>query len=88
VRWALCYLLQNGRRHGTSPRGIVDPEWIDPRSSGPAFDGWKGDVAAGRESGRRVAEAPVAAARTWLLATGRRRHGLIRVDAVPAAAFG
>jgi REP element-mobilizing transposase RayT len=35
VRLALCYVLQNARRHATDERRVLDPEWIDPRSSGP-----------------------------------------------------
>ncbi len=55
VRNALCYVLQQTRRHETTDRVMVDPNWIDPRSSG--------------------------------LTHGWRRHGLIRVDEVPSAAF-
>ncbi len=83
VRLALCYVLQNARRHATTQRRILDPEWIDPRSSGPWFDGWvDGTAGAGASTRPR----PVAEARTWLLASGWRRAGLIRVDEIPAAA--
>ncbi len=30
VRLALCYVLQNTRRHAATESEIVDPEWIDP----------------------------------------------------------
>lgn len=72
VRNALGYLLHNARRHGCRvPAGRPDPY-----SSGRWFDGWAGsDGVHGRlrTTSRRV----VAAARTWLLAVGWRRHGLV-----------
>ena len=91
VRAALCYVLQNTRRHATTERTMVDPTWIDPRSSGPWFDGWReapgglarADTGEPGSPGKRPTSPP----RTWLLSTGWRRCGLIRVDEVPAAAF-
>lgn len=82
VRHALCYVLQNTRRHLTRDGGIVEPGWIDPRSSGPLFDGWRD----AEDIQPPADDPPTVAPRTWLLATGWRRHGLIRVDEVPAAA--
>lgn len=84
VRHALCYVLQNTRRHATTDRKIVDPYWIDPRSSGPWFDGWRGEA----HPPGVLAPAPCAPPRTWLLSTGWRRYGLVGVDEVPASAFG
>jgi REP element-mobilizing transposase RayT len=84
VRHALCYVLQNTRHHETTEREIVDPYWIDPRSSGPWFDGWR-SVPGG--SAPPAEECPTAESQTWLLSQGWRRHGLIRVDEVPSAAF-
>jgi putative transposase len=84
ARYALCYVLQNTRRHATTEREMVDPCWIDPRSSGPWFDGWRSvpdDFAPPPE------EAPTSESQTWLLSEGWRRAGLIRVDEVPSAAF-
>ncbi|MFT3915441.1 MAG: hypothetical protein QM704_15375 [Anaeromyxobacteraceae bacterium] len=82
VRNALVYVLQNARRHTPrDPDRMLDPTWIDPRSSGRWFDGWRG-VAADTGESRLVAEA-----RSWLLRTGWRRHGLVDVDEVPPAAF-
>jgi putative transposase len=67
VRHALCYVMQNARRHGEE----LDRRWggIDPFSSAWHFDGWADD------SWRNHAIAaagppPVTEARTWLLATG------------------
>jgi putative transposase len=79
VRYALAYTLSNARKHG------VRVEGIDPCSSGAAFDGW-------RERGARalavlacpsLAVPPVAAARSWLLRTGWRRHGLLGIADSP-----
>jgi REP element-mobilizing transposase RayT len=77
VRYALAYTLSNARKHG------VRVEGLDPCSSAVAFDGW-------RERGARALAAlaahtppPVSAARSWLLRSGWRRHGLIGVAGVP-----
>ena len=75
VRNALRYLLLNGYKH-QSHDPIPDPETalhdgLDPCSSAPWFDGWQRPPPA-------LADPPVASARTWLLRTGWRRHGLLR----------
>jgi REP element-mobilizing transposase RayT len=81
VRAALCYVLQNARRHGIEvPRGSVDPF-----SSSWWFDGWT------HERWRAGLKAPpegptVTTAEGWLLKDGWRRWGAIGVDEVPAAA--
>ena len=82
VRNALVYVLQNARRHTPQdPDRIIDPYWIDSRSSGRWFDGWRGVAPAENTEGL------VDVARSWLLRTGWRRHGLVDVDEVPPAAF-
>jgi REP element-mobilizing transposase RayT len=77
VRSALVYLLQNARKHGA---------WTARRpdiySSGAEFDGWKGMQWNLAESSAGF----LGRARTWLLAVGWRRHGLIDVREAPAAA--
>ncbi len=82
-RATLCYVLQNARRHGE----ILDPSFngIDPFSSAWWFDGWKDN--AWREGLRPPDVRTVAAPETWLLREGWRRHGLLRIDEVPPAAF-
>lgn len=70
VRNALVYVLQNAKKHGIHVGGV------DPCSSGAAFDGWSGGIGT-------TVERCVVRARTWLLAVGWRRHGLIRVGDVP-----
>ncbi|BDG01274.1 hypothetical protein AMOR_02700 [Anaeromyxobacter oryzae] len=88
VRNALCYVLQNARRHSDVRRGIVEPGWIDPCSSGRWFEAWRGEHRAAPRTDAVAEPPPVAAPRTWLLSTGWRRWGLIDVDEVPPAAFG
>jgi REP element-mobilizing transposase RayT len=75
VRNALAYVLENARKHRIEMAGP------DPCSSAPWFDGWLG--------GDRVAlvdiERPhwLRAARSWLLAHGWRRLGLLEPGARP-----
>ena len=77
VRVALIYCINNARKHGS---------WFekmpDVFSSGAWFDGWK----------RSACQVPavssprwLARARTWLLAIGWRRHGLIDLCEAPAS---
>jgi REP element-mobilizing transposase RayT len=77
VRTALRYVLFNFKKHG-----IVDSdvEVIDPFSSVFLFDGWTRPL--------RFVETepwPKVRPRTWLLAVGWRRLGLLRYDEAPAA---
>ncbi len=77
ARAALRYVLLNARRHAR--RRTRGPARIDPASSGRWFDGWQGQVEAGRS------RAAVAGPHTWLLRQGWRRHGLIDPADVPGA---
>jgi hypothetical protein len=79
VRNALGYVLLNARRHA---RRLWAELRIDPASSGRWFDGWRRKRPAAGPSAEGM---PVAAPRTWLLARGWRRHGLIDPDEVPGA---
>jgi len=93
VRNALVYVLANFRKHA---RRRPAPG-MDPFSSGAWFDGWqrwkpRSGVAppfaapARWLRARRTPESsemPVNAARTWLVRTGWRRHGLVRLDETP-----
>jgi hypothetical protein len=82
VRHALAYTLNNARKHG------VHVEGVDPCSSARAFDGWREggalNLAVREFAGRAIP--PVARARSWLLLTGWRRHGLIGVAEIPGSA--
>ena len=79
VRNALSYVLLNHRSHlawNGERGGSGGP---DPFSSSSAFDGWRTPVVpAARTS--MVTAVP----RSWLLAVGWRRHGLISPDEIPA----
>jgi len=77
VRRALVYLLQNARKHGAWVARVADAY-----SSGPMFDGWRRD-ARGAESSPRL----LGRARTWLLAVGWRRLGLIGLLELPKGAI-
>jgi len=81
VRAALCYVLQNARKHGLA----LDRRWhgVDPFSSAWWFDGWREDR--WRDGVGPPQERTVASARTWLLREGWRRRGLIDVRERPAA---
>ncbi len=83
VRNALCYVMNNARRHGER----LDPHWngIDPFSSAWHFAGWSHDRWR-RNLPAPPGEPPVAPAESWLLTTGWLRHGRIRPDELPAAA--
>jgi hypothetical protein len=79
TRAALAYVLLNARRHDAQRGRVRAAGWVDPCSSGRFFDGWR-DL----QMRPPPDEEPcVCAPRTWLLATGWRRRGLIRVDEVP-----
>jgi REP element-mobilizing transposase RayT len=80
VHHALRYVLLNARRHA---RRLVGAAHLDPASSGRWFDGWRREGAALREVVTEAVGRPVACARTWLLSTGWRRHGLIDPADVP-----
>ena len=79
VRNALRYVLLNHRKHANQ-RGVRvrTADQPDEASSGRVFDGWR---AWGRPRGSS-GEIEVARARSWLLSTGWRRHGLIPLSDV------
>jgi len=84
VRNAIAYVLLNARRHLAKLGRRLDPRApVDPASSGRWFDGWRAAavfVAAQSLDGAPPAICP---ARTWLLSSGWRRHGLIEPREVP-----
>jgi REP element-mobilizing transposase RayT len=83
MRNALCYIMNNARRHGER----LDPTYggIDPFSSAWHFDGWSHDRWR-RGLDPPPGEACVEPATTWLLNEGWRKHGAIGVTEVPAKA--
>ena len=82
VRNALAYVLLNVRKHWKERLGVAPPVRLDEASSGRWFEGWKR-----RPRGPTGAKAiEVAPARSWLLTTGWRRHGLVDPAEVPGEA--
>lgn len=75
---ALRYVLLNSRKHSGPWR---ERDVLDPASSGRWFDGWRRKPACSES----IAGRPVARARTWLLAVGWRRYGLIDPTDVPGS---
>jgi len=71
VRNAITYVLLNFRKHLRAPAGV------DPRSSGPWFDGWARPPPTPRDP------RPTSAPRPWLASVGWRRGGLIELDEGP-----
>lgn len=83
VHRALRYVLLNARRHAGTTRKAKKPPTpvkLDPASSARWFEGWRRGVATDE---RPSIAPPVARARTWLLAVGWRRHGLLDPADVP-----
>lgn len=81
VRRALAYVLMNARRHlAKLGRRVPRAARLDPASSGRWFDGW-----IRREPQSMHGPPSVAAPRTWLLATGWRRHGLLDPAEIPGS---
>ncbi len=76
VRNALVYVLKNARHHG-----ITHSDGMDPCSSAEWFDGWRKGTSA--QARGQAGSAPVEPARTWMLANGWKRLGLISVQIRP-----
>lgn len=87
VHHALRYVLLNARKHVRNARTAARSAriFLDPASSARWFDGWKARSHSVTEPVRPPAggKRPVARARTWLLAHGWRRHGLLDPADVP-----
>ena len=81
VRNALAYVLLNARRHAAAAgRTLSRAFGIDPASSGRWLDGWIRIVT---NDPSPLPPAPVAPPRSWLLATGWKRGGLLGPDEIP-----
>jgi REP element-mobilizing transposase RayT len=74
VKNALAYVMHNARHHAAEGRMVSAPHPMDQFSSGPWFDGWREHFTV---RGIDVTIRPIADAKTWLLSTGWRRHGLL-----------
>lgn len=80
VRAVLRYVLLNFRHHAAQFGRTLPPDWLDPFSSAPWFDGWHNPPPTTPVLAR---SRPTAPPRTWLLSTGWRRGGPIPIDDVP-----
>ena len=87
TRNALAYVILNARKHGVHRREQLhgSETYIDPFSSAHYFDGFTRNIGPPRPHG---SGAPVAAAQTWLLRTGWRRHGLVDPGETPGRSRG
>lgn len=85
VRNALRYVLLNARHHAAAGGRVLAPGWVDPYSSAPWFEGWRGPIRRDQPWMERLGRLarPTARAKTWLLTVGWRRHGLLETDEVP-----
>jgi len=85
IRNARAYVLNNYRRHAATRGHVIASGWVDPCSSWVWFDGWRDLDAEHRAIARKARAGPPLAmpARGYLLRTGWRRRGLVRVDEVP-----
>jgi len=82
VRNTLRYVLLNRKHHDACTR--FDRYWIDPHSSAPWFDGWAEPIRGEYWKHELASQPPpTRRARTWLLATGWRRRGLLRFAEAP-----
>ena len=81
VRNAIAYVLQNARRHLVKTGRRPPAASVDPASSGRWFAGWIHRIQPASSS----RPPPVSKPRTWLLAIGWRRHGLIDPAEVPGS---
>ena len=88
VRNALCYVLNNWRRHGEHED---HPRWtVDPFSSAALFDGWTGWFG-DKQRRERLRPAwldpeeaiPISKPSFWLLTEGWRRRGLLSPTETP-----
>lgn len=77
VRNALRYVLHNHAKHVAAPhpRTPANVPPLDPYSSAETFTGWKPDALYAIPTS--LDALPEVRARTWLLAIGWRRHGLL-----------
>jgi REP element-mobilizing transposase RayT len=85
VRRAVLYVINNYRRHLAQVGSTPPRDWADPFSSVDYFKGFR-SLPSGRRARAEYAlgrAPPVTAPRTWLLARGWQRRGLLSIDECP-----
>jgi hypothetical protein len=81
VRNALAYALLNARKHAArAGQRLTGTGALDPASSGRWFEGWRHPVSEFGSAPQALK--PVAMARSWLLAIGWKRTGLLDLDTI------
>jgi REP element-mobilizing transposase RayT len=83
VRNALRYVFGNGRKHAREGREVSFSQAMDVFTSAPWFDGFREHI---EVLGIEAIVRPVTDAKTWMLAIGWRKLGLLSVHEVPASA--
>ena len=76
TRNAVRYVLLNQRMHAERAGRRLPPEWIDSRSSGYIFAGWRRAL----HDGGPLPDLGTSSARTWLLRIGWLVHGRLAFD--------
>jgi hypothetical protein len=82
VRNALVYVFGNARKHAAAGRQVSVPQVLDTFTSAPWFDGFRERIVV---RGIEAIVRPVTAARSWMLAVGWRRLGLLGALESPRA---
>jgi REP element-mobilizing transposase RayT len=84
ARHVLSYVMNNWRKHGEHREEVAQGWRVDPFSTGVLFDGWR-ELGDRKRWDYRATYEPMAvwAPRTWLLAEGWRRHGLVSCHEIP-----
>jgi REP element-mobilizing transposase RayT len=84
VRNALRYVLLNRKHHAASTK--FDRYWVDPFSSAAWFTGWAEPISQHAWTVKHLVGTPppTKPPSGWLLATGWKKHGLLRIDERPA----
>jgi hypothetical protein len=85
VRRALSYVLLDARKQWKERCGRAPEPRLDLVSSGRWFDGWRRAPPRSESEDDAPGRPEVAPARTWLLAVGWRRHGLVDPAEVPGS---
>jgi putative transposase len=87
-RNAICYVLNNWRRHSEHRSGVARTWLLDPFSSSVNFGGWKelSDSPFLFPIPDTYDRMPTCFPQTWLLRVGWEKHGLIGATEVPGPA--
>lgn len=85
VKHALRYVLNNRRHHAADACRRLPDDWFDPYSSAAWFTGWDAPLIPTSDEHRAAIAmpCPTATPKTWLLAVGWRRLGLLSVAEIP-----